>query len=105
MKRMRLLSAYSRLTGNGRESPDWGEEWYESSDVVRVEERLNTTKRREQNDSTRPLAATDTHNLLMFFRDVGFKGACELHCHSCAEAVPHDEHVLRRSTVRAQPVP
>lgn len=104
-----LLSVYARLTGNGRESPDWCEERHESSDVVRVKERLNTTKRCEQYDSTRPLAATDAHCLpvlvgaaqLLF----GFKDACELHCHGGSEAVPNDEHVLRRSTVSAQPIP
>src|SRR6266576_3795079 len=109
MERARFLSAYSRLTGNGRENPDWGEERHEPSDVVRVKERLNTTKRCEQYDSTRPLAAADTHHLPMLFRAVqllfGFKGACELHRHSSAEAVANDEHILRRSTVRAQPVP
>lgn len=106
---MRFLSEYSRLTGNGRESPDWREERYESSDVVRVKERLNTTERREQYDSTRSLAATDTHHLSMLLAAIqlvfGFKSACELHCHTGAKAISNDKHVLRRSTMRAQPVP
>ena len=89
-----------RLTGSGRENPEWSHERHDPSDVVRVKQRLDITEWCEQHDPAWPLATT-----LLLPTLFGFKSAHELHRYTRAEAVPDDEHALRRSAMRAKPVP
>ena len=94
-----------KLTADERENLEWREQGHNPSEVVRVEKRPDATKRRRQHDSARPLGAILLRTLLIPAPLFRLEGAQKLHRYARAEAVSKDEHVLRRGTPRAEPVP